>query len=67
MYKEICLLEQPFVKDPEKSISDLLKEKIAIIGENISVRRFTRYQMGEGLEKKQECFAEEIAKQVAGN
>jgi elongation factor Ts len=67
MYKEICLLEQPFVKEPEKSISDLIKEKIAIIGENISVRRFTRYQMGEGLEKKQECFAEEIAKQVAGN
>jgi elongation factor Ts len=67
MYKEICLLEQPFVKEPEKSISDLIKEKIAIIGENISVRRFTRYQMGEGLEKKQECFAEEIAKQGAGN
>lgn len=67
MYKEICLLEQPFVKEPEKSVSDLLKEKIAIVGENMSIRRFTRYQMGEGLEKKQENFAEEIAKQVAGN
>ncbi len=67
MYKEICLLEQPFVKEPEKSVSDLIKEKIAVIGENISIRRFTRYQMGEGLEKKQECFADEIAKQVAGN
>ena len=49
-YKEVCLLEQPFVKDPDKTISDLITESIAKIGENISIRRFTRYQLGEGIE-----------------
>lgn len=59
-YKEVCLLEQPFVKDPEKTISDLITESIAKIGENIAIRRFTRYQLGEGIEKKQEDFAAEV-------
>lgn len=59
-YKEVCLMEQPFVKDPEKTISDLITESIAKIGENISIRRFTRYQLGEGIEKKEENFAEEV-------
>ena len=45
-YKEICLLEQPFVKDPDKTIQDLLNELIASIGENISIRRFARFQVG---------------------
>lgn len=63
-YKEICLLEQPFVKDPDKSINDLVKEEIMKIGENVKIRRFVRYQMGEGIEKKQENFAEEVAKQM---
>lgn len=49
-YKEVCLMEQPFVKDPDKTISDLITESIAKIGENISIRRFTRYQLGEGIE-----------------
>ena len=66
-YKEVCLMEQPFVKDPDKTISDLITESIAKIGENISIRRFTRYQLGEGIEKKEENFAEEVAKQMAGN
>ena len=66
LYKDICLLEQPFVKDPDKTVSEYVKEKISIVGENLVIRRFARYQMGEGLEKKQENFAEEIAKQVAG-
>ncbi|NLN17965.1 MAG: translation elongation factor Ts [Firmicutes bacterium] len=48
-YKEVCLLEQPFIKDPDKTVEDLVKETIATLGENISVRRFTRYEMGEGL------------------
>ena len=48
-YKEVCLLEQPFVKDPDKTISDLITESIAKIGENIAIRRFTRYQLGEGI------------------
>lgn len=63
-YKEVCLLEQPFVKDPDKTIEDIIKEKIVKIGENIKVRRFVRYQMGEGLEKKEENFADEVAKQI---
>lgn len=59
-YKEVCLMEQPFVKDPDKTISDLITESIAKIGENISIRRFARYQLGEGIEKKQEDFAAEV-------
>ena len=59
-YKEVCLMEQPYVKDPDKTISDLITESIAKIGENISIRRFTRYQLGEGIEKKEENFAEEV-------
>ncbi len=63
-YKEICLLEQPFVKNPDITISELLTEKISKIGENLSIRRFTRYELGEGIEKKEENFAEEVAKQL---
>lgn len=63
-YKEVCLLDQPFIKDPEKSVNDLLTEKIAIIGEKISIRRFARFEVGEGLQKKEENFAEEVAKQL---
>ncbi len=63
-YKEVCLLEQPFIKDPDKTVGQLLKEKIAFIGENLSIRRFSRFEVGEGLEKKQENFAEEVAKQL---
>ncbi|OJV64661.1 MAG: elongation factor Ts [Clostridiales bacterium 38-18] len=65
-YKEVCLLEQPFIKDPDKTVGELLKEKIAIIGENLSIRRFARFEVGEGLEKKQENFAEEVAKTLQG-
>ena len=65
MYKEICLMEQIFVKNPDLTIEQLLKEKISAIGENIIIRRFVRYQMGEGLEKREENFAEEIAKQIS--
>lgn len=57
------LLEQPFIKDPSKTIEELVKEKIATIGEKITVRRFTRYVLGEGLQKRQENFAEEVARQ----
>jgi len=60
-YKEVCLLEQAFIKDPDKSVRQLLNEKIAKIGENISVRRFARFQVGEGIEKKQSNLAEEVA------
>jgi len=63
-YEEYCLMEQSFVKDPDKTIEQLLNEKIATIGENISIRRFVRFALGEGLEKKQENFAEEVMSQV---
>lgn len=63
-FEEICLLEQPYIKDGDKTIEDLLNEKIAVIGENIKIRRFTRYEVGEGLEKREEDFAEEVAKQM---
>ncbi|HBG47888.1 MAG TPA: translation elongation factor Ts [Deltaproteobacteria bacterium] len=60
-YKEACLLEQPFVKDPDKTIEKLVIENIAKLGENISIRRFTRFKVGEGLEKKVTDFAAEVA------
>lgn len=63
-YEEICLLEQSFIKDPDKTISALLNEKVATIGENITIRRFVRYELGEGLEKKQDNFVEEVMAQV---
>ncbi len=63
-YEEIVLMEQPFVKDPSRTIGDLVTEKIASIKENISIRRFTRYKMGEGIEKRQDDFASEVASMV---
>jgi elongation factor Ts len=65
-YTEACLLDQPFVKDPDKSVGSLLTELTAKIGEKISIRRFARYQVGEGIEKKKDDFAAEVAAQVAG-
>ncbi|BCG59655.1 translation elongation factor Ts [Paenibacillus sp. URB8-2] len=63
-YEEHVLLEQSFIKDPDKTISNLLNEKISTIGENISIRRFVRYELGEGLEKKVDNFVEEVMAQV---
>ena len=63
-YEEICLLDQDFIKDSDKKIRDILNDLIAKIGENIKIRRFVRYEVGEGLEKREEDFAEEVAKQI---
>ncbi|ANA40141.1 MULTISPECIES: translation elongation factor Ts [Geobacter] len=60
-YAEICLLEQNFVKDSDKTVQQFLNETISSIGENISVRRFARFVLGEGLEKKDTDFAAEVA------
>jgi len=60
-YKEVCLLEQPFIKDPDISINQLLTANISKIGENISVRRFARFELGEGLQKRTDDFASEVA------
>jgi elongation factor Ts len=63
-YEENVLVDQPFVKDPSLTVGDLVKEKIASIKENITIRRFARYKMGEGIEKKQDDFAAEVASMV---
>ena len=65
-YEEICLLDQKFVKDPDITVGELLTNLIAKIGENIVIRRFARYERGEGIEKEESNFAEEVMKQVNG-
>jgi elongation factor Ts len=64
-YKEVCLLEQTFIKDPDVSIKGLLLDKIAKIGEKISIRRFARFELGEGIEKRQDNFADEVMKEIS--
>ena len=64
--KEGCLLEQPYVKDPDLTVASYVKQTIAELGENIRVRRYARYQLGEGLEKRQEDFAAEVSAQAKG-
>ena len=64
-YEDNCLLNQKYVKDPSKTIEQVIIEATAQIGEKISVRRFVRYEMGEGLQKKSENLADEVAAQVA--
>jgi len=59
-YKEACLMEQTFIKNPDQTITQLINETISKIGENVSIRRFTRYQLGEGMEKKANDFAAEV-------
>ena len=63
-YQDVCLLEQPFVKDSSMTIQAYINEMTLQIGEKISVRRFTRYEMGEGLEKRHDNLAEEVEKQM---
>ena len=60
--KEICLLDQSFVKNPDKTIDQIQQDLIAKIGENVKIRRFVRFELGEGLEKKKDDFAAEVAK-----
>lgn len=63
-YKENCLLEQPFIKDPDQTVQDLINDKIMKLGENITVRRFVRYEVGEGLAKKEQNFVDEVMSQI---
>jgi elongation factor Ts len=58
--KDQVLLEQPFVKNPDQTVGQYLTDTIATIGENIVIRRFTRFELGEGIEKKEDNFAEEV-------
>jgi elongation factor Ts len=66
-YEEICLTDQKFVKDDSKTIGQMLSETVARIGENVKIRRFHRFVLGEGLEKKSTDLAAEVAAAVAGN
>lgn len=63
-FKERCLMEQVYIKDTEKTVQELIHENIARIGENISVRRFMRYELGEGIEKEQSDFVAEVMAQI---
>jgi elongation factor Ts len=63
-YSEFVLLEQPFVKNPDVTVAQLIAEKVGKIGENIQVRRFVRFKLGEGIEKRQDDFAAEVAAQA---
>ena len=65
-YEEFVLLDQPFIKDPAKTVGELINEKIAKTGERITIRRFARYKMGEGLAKREDDFGDEVAK-LTGN
>jgi len=63
-FEEACLMEQPFIKDPDIVIKDLLLQKVVKIGEKIVIRRFVRYELGEGIEKRQDNFADEVMKEI---
>jgi elongation factor Ts len=63
-YEENCLMEQSYIKDPDKTIDQLLNEMVAQIGESINIRRFVRFELGEGLEKKVDNFVEEVMAQT---
>ena len=59
-YKDVCLMEQPFVKNPDVTVKQMLNEQVAKIGEKISIRRFARYELGEGMEKRTNDLAAEV-------
>ena len=63
-YKDNCLVDQLFVKDPNMTIAQYVTQRVQMTGENIKIRRFVRYEMGEGLEKRHDNFAEEVAAQT---
>ena len=65
-YKEVCLMEQVYIKDNDLTVDKYLTSKIAKIGENISIRRFARFVVGEGIEKKESNLAEEVAAMQGG-
>lgn len=66
-FSEVCLVDQQFVKDPDKTIEQLVTELSGKVGEKISIRRFVRYQLGEGIEKQESNFAEEVAAELNKN
>jgi len=65
-YEEFVLLDQPFIKEASQTVGEMVTEKVAKTGEKITIRRFARYKMGEGLSKRDDDFQDEVAK-LAGN
>ncbi len=63
---EMCLLPQPYIKDPNITVEELVKQSVAQLGENIQIRRFVRFVLGEGIEKEESDFAAEVAAQISG-
>ena len=63
-FSEVCLLDQPFVKNPDITIEQYLRDTANEVGENIKIRRFSRFEVGEGIEKKEEDFASEVKSQM---
>ena len=61
---EVCLLDQAYIKNPDQTVEELLRETASKVGENIKIRRFARFEVGEGIEKKEEDFASEVASQM---
>jgi elongation factor Ts len=64
--KEMTLMDQPYVRDQNITVEELVKQSIAALGENIQVRRFVRFVLGEGIEKQESNFADEVAAQMGG-
>jgi elongation factor Ts len=62
--KELCLLDQPYIRDQNITVDELVKQNVAQLGENIQVRRFVRFVLGEGIEKEESDFAAEVAAQL---
>lgn len=65
-HSDVCLLNQPFIKDDKKTVGDYITEVASVIKENIRLRRFVRFELGEGIEKKEEDFAAEVAAAASG-
>lgn len=65
--KELCLIDQPYIKDQNITVGTLVTQQIATLGENIQIRRFSRFVLGEGIEVEETDFAAEVAAQMAGN
>lgn len=63
-FSEVCLNEQPFVKDPDRTVQQLVTDSIAKLGENLNIRRFVRFVLGEGIEKEEKNLAAEVAAQI---
>ena len=65
-FSEVCLLDQAYIKNPDLTVEQYLRDTANNVGENIQIRRFSRFEVGEGIEKKEENFVDEVASQING-